>query len=225
MPAYGLYARHVDDLVINNLTISTVDPDGRPALVFDDVYRGALTDINVPQGEEVVCVNHTRKRHTDFEFVPDEPYFSTQVKEVKFPDNLVVHTEVVNAPQPGTPPDSLYPYSCTADAKSGYQYSQAREGRLHLPAGVFPPYFRPLSACTVHVGDNLSLAVEARDPAQADQGAQVVVQAVDMPQGASFDGCHLLWRPQEEGRYTCSFHTVTHRQEAICLVNINVEKK
>ena len=38
-PAYGLYARHVRDLRVSNLTLDTVQPDCRPAVVLDDVIN------------------------------------------------------------------------------------------------------------------------------------------------------------------------------------------
>lgn len=36
-PAYGLWARHVEDLAIENLTIETATPDARPERLFEDV--------------------------------------------------------------------------------------------------------------------------------------------------------------------------------------------
>ena len=36
-PAYGLYARHVDGLVLRNVVFSLLRPDGREAIVSDDV--------------------------------------------------------------------------------------------------------------------------------------------------------------------------------------------
>ncbi|MBI4876019.1 MAG: right-handed parallel beta-helix repeat-containing protein [Acidobacteria bacterium] len=37
LPAYGLYARHVEGLSVRNLAVRWVRPDPRPALAFDDV--------------------------------------------------------------------------------------------------------------------------------------------------------------------------------------------
>ena len=37
MPAYGIYARHVRGITLNNVRMSLVKPDGRPAVVFIDV--------------------------------------------------------------------------------------------------------------------------------------------------------------------------------------------
>ncbi|MHB1357537.1 MAG: glycoside hydrolase family 28 protein [Anaerolineae bacterium] len=38
-PAYGLYARHVRNLRVSNLTLDTIQPDCRPAVVLDDVVN------------------------------------------------------------------------------------------------------------------------------------------------------------------------------------------
>ncbi len=43
VPTHGIYARHVDGLTLNNVQISSKDPDARPAIVCDDV---AHLDIN-----------------------------------------------------------------------------------------------------------------------------------------------------------------------------------
>jgi polygalacturonase len=45
LPAYGIYARHVDGLRINRLTVRCDRPDARPSLVFDDVLRVAVSDL------------------------------------------------------------------------------------------------------------------------------------------------------------------------------------
>lgn len=45
-PAYGLYARHVDGLDIDNVTFTTIKPDYRPAFMLDDVRNDKLTNID-----------------------------------------------------------------------------------------------------------------------------------------------------------------------------------
>jgi hypothetical protein len=37
MPAYGIYARHVRGITLNNVRMNLLKPDGRPATVFIDV--------------------------------------------------------------------------------------------------------------------------------------------------------------------------------------------
>ncbi len=39
LPAYGLYCRHVEGLVLRNVRLSTSRPDLRHAVMFDDVKR------------------------------------------------------------------------------------------------------------------------------------------------------------------------------------------
>lgn len=45
LPAYGIYARHVNGLFINNVNINTVSSDARSPIVFDDVLNGHMTNI------------------------------------------------------------------------------------------------------------------------------------------------------------------------------------
>lgn len=44
LPAYGFYVRHVDGIKMNNVKFEVLNPDYRPALVFDDA-----SDINVTE--------------------------------------------------------------------------------------------------------------------------------------------------------------------------------
>lgn len=48
-PAYGLYARHVDNLILKNVKISAKNLDVRPAIVLDDVAHYVLHDLNCEQ--------------------------------------------------------------------------------------------------------------------------------------------------------------------------------
>lgn len=41
-PAYGLYARHVDGLRVDGLTVSCAKPDNRPVVVLDDVRHATV---------------------------------------------------------------------------------------------------------------------------------------------------------------------------------------
>ncbi|TNJ46577.1 right-handed parallel beta-helix repeat-containing protein [Tamlana fucoidanivorans] len=45
LPAYGIFARHVDRISINNVQIKTIDLDERPPIVFDDVPEFSLNQI------------------------------------------------------------------------------------------------------------------------------------------------------------------------------------
>jgi len=56
-PAYGLYARNVRGLTINNVRFEVVQPDARPAVVFDhvrDVYACGLSTHGNPEAEAVL---------------------------------------------------------------------------------------------------------------------------------------------------------------------------
>lgn len=45
-PAYGLYARHVEDLQVSDVTFRYARPDYRPAVVLDDVHRVSLSNVD-----------------------------------------------------------------------------------------------------------------------------------------------------------------------------------
>jgi hypothetical protein len=47
-PAYGLYARHAEDLHVNDVTFRYERPDYRPAVVLDDVRRVTIQDLDAP---------------------------------------------------------------------------------------------------------------------------------------------------------------------------------
>ena len=47
-PAYGLYARHVEGLHVNDVTFRYVRPDYRPAVVLDDVRDCTLRALDAP---------------------------------------------------------------------------------------------------------------------------------------------------------------------------------
>lgn len=67
-PAYGLYARHVDGLYVNNVWFDYARPDFRPAVVLDDVRNAILRDVDAPVEpgiEKIVC-----RQSTDVRVVP-----------------------------------------------------------------------------------------------------------------------------------------------------------
>jgi hypothetical protein len=47
-PAYGLYARHVDGLHVNDVTFRYERPEYRPAVVLDDVQHATLRAVDAP---------------------------------------------------------------------------------------------------------------------------------------------------------------------------------
>jgi polygalacturonase len=52
LPSFGLFARHVDGLKMRNVKIRLKAPDGRPALLFDDVREKSLTGVETPSPSE-----------------------------------------------------------------------------------------------------------------------------------------------------------------------------
>lgn len=44
-PAYGLYARHVDGLNVDNVSFTTIKPDFRPVVLLDDVQNESITNL------------------------------------------------------------------------------------------------------------------------------------------------------------------------------------
>ena len=47
-PAYGLYARHVEGLHVNDVTFRYERPEYRPAIILDDVRDATLNQIDAP---------------------------------------------------------------------------------------------------------------------------------------------------------------------------------
>jgi polygalacturonase len=47
LPAYGLYIRHVKNLVLDNIRLNLLNPDVRPAIWLEDAHRIDLTHISV----------------------------------------------------------------------------------------------------------------------------------------------------------------------------------
>jgi hypothetical protein len=62
-PAYGLYARNVRGLTLDNVRFTVTDPDLRPAVVFDRVTDAAVNGLGAaghPQADAVVRVTDAR---------------------------------------------------------------------------------------------------------------------------------------------------------------------
>ncbi|MDR0577560.1 MAG: hypothetical protein LBI87_08530 [Candidatus Accumulibacter sp.] len=111
LPAYGLWARHVKGLKVDNVKFSFEAEDERPAVVLDDVDTASFTNFSaqVKTGTPVfVTVTHTKKRPPVFEYVLDEPYKTTTVSNLSTPAGMAIEEVTISRPEPGTPPDSLY---------------------------------------------------------------------------------------------------------------------
>lgn len=61
LPALGIYSRHVDGLTLRDIKIHSVQPDPRPALIFDDVSRLELSGFestNTPAEQPLVLLRN-----------------------------------------------------------------------------------------------------------------------------------------------------------------------
>ncbi|KAB8292825.1 glycoside hydrolase family 28 protein [Bifidobacterium avesanii] len=228
LPAYGLYARHVDGLTVEGLALGFETEDARPAIVLDDVSGGTFAHVHAAVADgvsHVVEVTHPFKRRTGFEFVPGEPYLTTTVRDVALPGDLAVEQAVLRAPEPMTPPDERYALPTVPSLANGYRYDVPND-RKPLPRSVHLPYFLAEASPRARVGEELRLPVIVRDP--LGQVGVRDVTADGLPDGASFgivagagDGretgegtgetAELVWTPKpgDEG-----VHHVTLRVEA-----------
>ena len=58
-PAFGLFARHVDGIEVDNVSFSTLKPDYRPAVLLDDVKNERFTNIqaDIQKGSKLILKN------------------------------------------------------------------------------------------------------------------------------------------------------------------------
>lgn len=167
LPAYGLYARHVENLHINNLNLEYIVEDTRYPIVLDDIEQGSLQNIQASHSdkiETVVTVKNLYKRPAGYEYVKDYKYSTTTVKEVAIEDSLSVKSIIVDAPAPGTPKDSFYVYDTVAIPETGYTYPLETKD-YPLPQTVFRPFFYEIKKQSVKAGETLKFNVVARQPA------------------------------------------------------------
>ena len=208
LPAYGLYARHVKRLTLANVSVKYKIEDERPAVVLDDVTGvsfssfTATTKAGVPA---LVKVTNTRKRDADLEYVKDTPYQTTTVTGLITSAAIPTVAVTVSNPSPGTPPDSLYTYPTAPTASNPYAY-QPRDSATSVPLTVYRPSFESLTPQTVHAGQTLTFAVNARTPATA---VTLSYTAEGLPTGATFDAPTrtFLWTPstRQLGIHTIRF--------------------
>ena len=53
LPAWGIYVRHADGIIMKNVKLSFKEDDFRPALIFDDVVNVELENIEIPTVKEL----------------------------------------------------------------------------------------------------------------------------------------------------------------------------
>lgn len=222
LPAYGLYARHIDGLKLIDVTFSTVVEDQRHAVVLDDAHNVSFSNFesDVAQDvKEVAVISNDYKRASGFEYVPNQEYLQTACSAIEGLEQDAILYHTVKSPEPGTPADSLYSYPTVADTASGYAYKENEwtyNGKIFsLPATVHRPFFTDLDAITVKVADVVSKRIEARNPAaetdgtrnQAASDASLAYSAVQLPEGASFDAVSqtFTFSAGQKGEYKAVF--------------------
>lgn len=237
LPAYGVYARHMDGLKLQNVKLQYQIEDKRPAIVLDDVSNADLRTVVAKTAsgvKAVVKVTNNYKRHVGNEYVPDEPYFTTTCENVKL--GLLTYEQVtVDTPAPGTPADSCYADIRLPIPENGYQFEEKTED-YSLPLTVHRPYFSYIGDQNVKLGDTLSLKISARNPANGVRTTQAkpaaVIEALDdgltygtekLPAGASFDAAShtLTFTPAKAGTYNVTFTLddgVIPEKKTICIV-------
>jgi Right handed beta helix region/Putative Ig domain len=208
LPAYGLYARHVRGLTLSNISFSTTLEDERPAVVLDDVETGALRGVKAQVKADVpmvVRVTNTRKREAGREYVKDEPYETTTVKNVAIPAGISVQNVMVDRPAPGTPPDALYALPTAPSAEHPYAYAVANAD-YPKPRSVYRPFFDAMPATGARPGEALTFVVNARN---AVEGVSLRYSAGQLPTGAAFDPVarRFTWTPtaDQTGAFTVQF--------------------
>ena len=214
LPAYGIYARHVDGFVMNNIKLGFDTEDTRPAVVLDDVANVVIDDASEFQTADntadVVLVQQNYKRETNHEFVPDEPYFSTTVENCSIASDLEVEKAVVNAPEPGTPQDTLYSYPTNPLLDEEFVKEYVAEKR-ELPRTVWRPFFASIPDVTAEKGDTVEFKVTTLNPADQHEAGvtyPVEVTALEFPEGASFSDGIFSWtipEDAESGEYPVTF--------------------
>jgi Putative Ig domain len=231
LPAYGLYARHVEGLELSDIKLSFQVEDERHAIVLDDIKDVSVEGLNASIAKDVAKVakvTNNYKRHTNLEYVKNEAYFTTTVTNLLVSDTTSVEEIVVNAPAPGTPNDTFYTKPTLPIPENGYTYKIETKD-YPLPQTVFRPFIMIDKEPIVNVNQDLSLKFKVRNPASQTtmeetdgqiynetvahkdylvKGVEneVKISITNLPKGASFDmenGC-FLWKPNENqmGEYT-----------------------
>lgn len=233
LPAYGIFAKHVDDLTLKNIRISCKVPDGRHVCILDDANHIHIENMKADCVDKIapiaVITDHFR-RHTNTENVPEQPYFTTTVTDLQIDENMDIQEITIHAPAPGTPQDSLYTYPTVPCSETGYNFHIDTD-HYPLPLTVHRPFICPIAPIQAKVDDAISFSLTVRNPAtdisdEADDGIiyneQVTLNysvkgtkvslrlySKNLPKGAFFDENKgtFQWTPQkdQQGEYKIIF--------------------
>lgn len=233
LPAYGIFAKHVDDLTLKNIRISCKVPDGRHVCILDDANHIHIENMKADCVDKIapiaVITDHFR-RHTNTENVPEQPYFTTTVTDLQIDENMDIQEITIHAPAPGTPQDSLYTYPTVPCSETGYNF-RIDTDHYSLPLTVHRPFICPIAPIQAKVDDAISFSLTVRNPAtdisdEADDGIiyneQVTLNysvkgtkvslrlySKNLPKGAFFDENKgtFQWTPQkdQQGEYKIIF--------------------
>ena len=125
--------------------------------------KNPATD-HVPSIEPVAVITHHFRRHTNAENVPEQPYFTTTVKNLEIRQSLPVAHVDISAPAPGTPEDSFYSHPTVPCTETGYSYKVDTD-KYPLPLTVHRPYIRPVGVQKLCAGKFYTLDLEVCCPA------------------------------------------------------------
>ena len=196
-----MVAKHVDDLKLHNIKITCKVPDDRHVCVFDDINGVEIDGLEADcrKGRKPIAViNHHFRRHTNAENVPGQSYFTTKVEGLTIKKGIQVRPDTgglcsdglveqieINAPAPGTPRDSLYPYPTVPCSDTGYHFAVATDD-YPLPLTVYRPFICPVAPITVKAAEHCLFQPVVRTP------------ATDIPVPAEKEG---ILNEQEEKHY------------------------
>lgn len=143
LPAYGIYARHIDGLTMDQVSLRYMAEDERHPIVLDDASRVTImegcTCDHMEGVEEIAAVTDYFRRPTNMEYIPNEPYFKTTVEELTAPKAWKTKQVSIQAPAPGTPRDGLYGYPTAPTMENGYRFAVDTDA-YPLPATVHRPF-------------------------------------------------------------------------------------
>lgn len=222
LPAYGMYARHVDGLNVKNVTFGYEVEDERHAVVLDDCQDVSFKNFkaDVMSGtKKVAQISNNYKRNTGFEYIPNQPYIKTSCSNITGLGANDVYYHTVDAPEPSTPQDDLYTKETIASVETGYSYGEnvwTYNGQdFDLPVTVHRPFFSHVEDQEVMEGEDVAFTITARNPAAETDGSfdqeasdeTLVYSVKGLPEGAAFDPDtkEFTWTSAKAGVYNVTF--------------------